>query len=318
MSFQNKYTARKGIWQGMELKTLKGELYILTATLCFAFMPILTKFTYRAGANTSQVLFVRFMLASVILWVYVIISRKDYRIGKEGILYLCVSAVFGYFTTAVFSYTALKYISAGLGDLLMYLYPPLIVLTKYVFFKEKISFKGAAALILSMIGIVLIVWTPDMHYNAIGIILGVLSAVSYCFYVMSLDSKRIKKVDSTVITTYIVTFCTITAFVYNLFVSRPSLLPPAGSMPYIILITVFSTVCAILLFCMGVKEIGSSKAAIISTIEPAITTALGAVILKEVISVYTIAGGLLIITGVILLQLGSKKSNGTAYMHEEV
>lgn len=284
------------------MKTIKGELLIFISAMGFGVMPVLAKFAYRAGSDVGQVLLVRFIFASVMLWVYVLAAGRNYRIGKSCVVYLAVSALLGYCTTAVFTYTAFKYISAGLADLLMFLYPTLIVLVKFLIYKEKMPVLCILALILSMVGMGLIVWTPDMHYNVVGITAGILSAFSYCFYVMSLGSDKIKDIDGIVITTYIVTFCTAGMFFYALFSSGGQIIPAYGSIIYILLISLLSTVVPILLFCLGVKDIGPSKAAIISTVEPAFATIFGAVMLGEAISLFTIIGGILILTGVILLQ----------------
>lgn len=284
------------------MKIKRGELYIIFSAAGFGLMPILAKFAYKTGANVNQVLLYRFIAASVMLWIYVLATRRDVKIGISNIAYLGVLGVLGYDSTAVLTFTAFKYISAGLADLLLFLYPPLIVALRYVLYKEKISKSGFTAMVLSISGIILIVWTPNGNYNIVGVITGVLSAVTYSFYVISLGAKRLHKIDGVVITTYITTFCTFGMLAYSSITRDAISLPGLNGFLFIILISIISTVMPILLFCLGVKEIGSSNASIISTIEPAVATFAGVAFLGETISIFTICGGALIISGVVLLQ----------------
>lgn len=287
----------------MDVKRFRGEGFIILSAAGFGIMPVLAKLTYRTGNNVNQVLLYRFIIASILLWTYVFIKGKDYKIGKNNIFYLGILGILGYSTTAVLAFTSFRFISAGLADLLLFLYPPIIVLIRRAFFKERIQKAGALALILSILGIGLIVWTPQINYDTVGVILGLLSALSYSFYVLSIGSKRIQDVDAVVITAYIVTFCSAGIFVYSLITQAPIGLPDLSGLLFISMLALLSTVLPILFFCMGVKIIGSSRASIVSTIEPAFATLAGAVVLGESISGYTIIGGFFIISGIILLQI---------------
>jgi drug/metabolite transporter (DMT)-like permease len=57
------------------------------------------------------------------------------------------------------------------------------------------------------------------------------------------------------------------------------------------------------MFFAGLSRIGPSRAAIVSTLEPAVTVALAAVILQENITLEQLAGGALILAAVIVLQV---------------
>jgi drug/metabolite transporter (DMT)-like permease len=58
----------------------------------------------------------------------------------------------------------------------------------------------------------------------------------------------------------------------------------------------------VLTFFAGIAKIGASRASIISTAEPGVTVALGALVLGESVSVVTLVGGTLVVAGVILIQ----------------
>jgi drug/metabolite transporter (DMT)-like permease len=56
----------------------------------------------------------------------------------------------------------------------------------------------------------------------------------------------------------------------------------------------------------GIGLIGASKAAIVSTTEPAVTVFLGAVLLNEPLSLVKLVGGLLIVVAVISLSTAKR------------
>ena len=72
---------------------------------------------------------------------------------------------------------------------------------------------------------------------------------------------------------------------------------------YAVAIAVLSTVVAILAFFAGLSLIGPSKAAIISTMEPAVTVALAALVLGERMRLDQALGGALILASVMVLQM---------------
>jgi drug/metabolite transporter (DMT)-like permease len=56
-------------------------------------------------------------------------------------------------------------------------------------------------------------------------------------------------------------------------------------------------------FFRGIKEIGASRAAIISTFEPAATAILAFLGLGEVLTIWQIAGGVIVLSGVLVLRM---------------
>jgi drug/metabolite transporter (DMT)-like permease len=62
-----------------------------------------------------------------------------------------------------------------------------------------------------------------------------------------------------------------------------------------------STVAAITWFFAGLKRVGPTRASTLSTVEPAVTVALAALMLDERIALVQLAGGALILAAVVLL-----------------
>lgn len=72
-------------------------------------------------------------------------------------------------------------------------------------------------------------------------------------------------------------------------------------------ISFISTVIALMAFLKGVKIIGASNAAVLSTLEPIVSIVLGVIILKEKITPIIILGSILILVSVVIITLGEKR-----------
>ena len=69
---------------------------------------------------------------------------------------------------------------------------------------------------------------------------------------------------------------------------------------------VLGTTIPVLTFILGLRMVGPSRAAIISTLEPAVTVMTAALVLGEHISLEQLLGGALILVSVLVLQYRAK------------
>jgi drug/metabolite transporter (DMT)-like permease len=67
-------------------------------------------------------------------------------------------------------------------------------------------------------------------------------------------------------------------------------------------VAVISTAIAILTFYAGARRIGAAQASLVSTIEPVWTIALAAILLGQTLTPIQLAGGVLVILGVLIAQ----------------
>ena len=70
----------------------------------------------------------------------------------------------------------------------------------------------------------------------------------------------------------------------------------------IVALALFSTVMPSVLFLMGLMRLGPVRTAIVSTVEPFLTAVLGALVLRQAVTVNILLGGAMIVSAVIVLQ----------------
>ncbi len=286
----------------MENQKLKGIVLIILSAFAFGLMPTFSKLALQEGLDISSLLALRFIIASVVVWGYILIKKISFKTSLSHFFYLILISVGGYAATSISYFTALSYISSYVVVILLYLHPSFIVMYEIIFLRKKKNSKKILALIVSTLGIILIVWSDNVSISVIGILLSFLSAFFYTFYILGLQEKRTKAMNPIVVTGYILLFSAISFLLKSLFTNTFYLSSSINGILYVVAFSLVSTVFAIFAFCIGVRLIGASRAAIISTLEPVFATILGVTLFEENLTLYSLIGGLLIIVAIIILE----------------
>ena len=100
--------------------------------------------------------------------------------------------------------------------------------------------------------------------------------------------------------------------VFNIF--KPIIIIDLSLKTYVLMIiaALGTSYLASVLFNLGVKEIGSSKAAIFSLFEPVFSVVFSALLLKETINIFTATGCALLVAGILglsIYDMRMKKNN---------
>jgi drug/metabolite transporter (DMT)-like permease len=200
-----------------------------------------------------------------------------------------------------FSYlSAIKYASAGLVALLLYLYPMFVFVLSATVLREKVTWLKAAALLLALTGTALTV--DPAGGQLIGILLAILSAVIYSVYIL-VGANVMKQVSA--IQSSLVIFAS-AAIVYGTLTAIRGAHFPATNMGWLGVagIVLVATVIPVATFLTGLERIGATNASMLSTLEPVVTVLLAGLLFHERLGTVTILGGALILVAVILLTRG--------------
>ncbi|SHI42627.1 DMT family transporter [Lutispora thermophila] len=282
----------------MDKKT--GVILTGISAACFGFLPVFASLAYRNGGNGVTLISVRFLSAAAILWIIVLLRHKQYKLGKLKIIQLFALGVFGYISATAGYFSALDYISAPFVALLFYSNPIIVCVLSFFIFKEEINTNKAIALSLSLLGLVLIVGFSIGNIHIKGVLLAVLAAFLYAGYIIA-SGRIVTGVDPIVATTYVVSSCAIVTIIFG-FITSSFVRINYIVFIYGFIMAFFSTVVAILFLFEGIKRIGTSNAAIVSSIEPIVTVLASTFILGERMTMPQIIGGIMVIMGIMVLQ----------------
>ena len=201
----------------------------------------------------------------------------------------------GYVGQAYCYFTALKYASAGLVALLLYLYPLFVTLLSALVLKERITALKWVALGLAVVGAALTAG-PESG-QLLGMSLAVGAALVYSGYII-VGAGVMKEVSSLQSSLVIFASAGITFWVLALFSGAP-LAIPASSWGIIAGIVLIATLIPVATFLAGLKRVGPS--AMLSTLEPVVTVLLAAGMFGELLKPVTLLGGVMILSAVLLV-----------------
>ena len=285
-----------------------GIVFALVGVLAFSFRPILIKLSYAAHpVSPVTLLFLRMTLSlpfflAIGWWLR---NREPRLTGRDWAAIVGLGFL-GYYAASFLDFIGLQWVGAGVGRLILYLFPTLVVLLSFLFLRKKPSWREIAALALSYAGIALVLSNQLAAENrlfALGAALVFASALCYAVYLVA-GSQMVKRVGSMRFTAYSTVIATVPAVIqFFALESAEALQLPPAVWGYAIILATASTVLPLFLQAEALNRIGANHFALIGAVGPvsvAVTSALG---LDEPFTAMQAVGGALVIFGVLLVSL---------------
>ena len=286
-----------------KLRRNAGLLLVSVSAVSFGLMPIFAKMAYAAGTSTYTLLFLRFLVATLFMFLLMIIRKMPLPSKREMVSFLLLGAL-GYVGVSLCYFSALNYASASVVALLEYTYPAMVMIGSVLFLKEKLTAGKFVSLCLAMVGAAIIIGT-DYAANLLGIVLAVLSALLYSVYIL-INSRVVKAGMGVQSSAFIMLGSTVVYGVMNIFVGFAPPTAPTG-FTAVFLLAMISTVLAFWSFLTGMEKTGASTAALASTLEPVVTVLSSVIFLSEKLTINIIVGGFLVLLALIIISLPSKE-----------
>lgn len=210
----------------------------------------------------------------------------------------------GLFSTAAF-YVMLIYAyreaGVAVATVLLYLAPTLVAVMAWLAYRLPVTREQRFALVISFVGVVGVAVGAGSASgtSALGIVLGLLSAVTYASY--SLIARfALQRLSASFVVTSSLIVGAAALWVVKLVVDGPAL-PPAAGIGLIALINgVGTTIAPLLLYTWGLGQLGPGRASLLATAEPAIAVLLAYAVLGERMSLIQAGGALAIAAGVVI------------------
>jgi drug/metabolite transporter (DMT)-like permease len=206
----------------------------------------------------------------------------------------------GYVGQAFCYLAALNYASSGLVALLLYLYPAFVTVLSVVVLHERMTRLKLLALLLALIGSGLTIGPAGGQL--LGILLALGAAGIYSIYII-VGAQVMKQVSAVQSSTVIMASAGAMAGV--LMAINGSHWPATAAGWWAVVgIVLIATVLPAVTFFIGLRRVGPTTAAMISTLEPVVTVLLAAWLEAERLQPLTLIGGGLILGAVLLLTQG--------------
>lgn len=291
-----------------------GIAMAVLGAILFSAKAIVVKFTYRYDIDAVTLIAFRMLFAmpffAVVAW------RQSRRAARGEIvtmtakerLQVCVLGLLGYYLSSFLDFLGLRYITASLERLILFLSPSLVVLLSALWFKRPIERRQWLAMVLSYAGVVL-VFAHDLSFGGGSeVLLGSLfvfgSAASYSVYLIC-SGELIKRIGPTRLVAYAMLVSCVACIIQFFVVHPPSMLiQPAAVYGYSIIHATLNTVVPVFMLMWAVSLIGAPTASLLGMVGPVSVLFLASWFLDEPITVWQMGGTVLVLAGVFALMGG--------------
>jgi len=281
----------------------KGSFYAIASGLCYGFIGYFGISLMDEGLSVFNMLFWRFLVTTLFMLIMLIpqyrILLKSFKESLKALFYGMIL----YSSSGILYFISSQSIGTGLSMVVFFIYPAIVMLFNVIFYKAKISKIYYFAFSMILIGMVLLVDTHKFMLDVFGIVLGILSAILYAFYIIASKNLNISPTLSTLMVSL---GCMLTCLISALIDS--SFYIPSGFNNWVDIssMALICTAFPILFLLEGLKYISSEKASILSVLEPVFVVILGIILLNEKVTGIRIIGIVIILSGALMTLLPNK------------
>lgn len=246
----------------------------------------------------------RFVCATVILFVWLLIRHEDLRLRRREILGMVVGGILGYTLNHIFENVGLALSTASEISLMMGVFPVLSLIVEGLMYHRKFSHMELAGIVLSVLGVALIVGPGTLSGAARGRRLAgdsliVLSGICWAFY--SLLVKNLAQSSSPAKTAmFQMLFGSLVLLPLAAAFENPPGQIPAVAAWAVAYLVVLCSVGGYSLYNYGVTGMTSTQAVNILNLIPVFGVLTSWVLLREAILPVQAAGGAIVLAGVVL------------------
>ena len=286
-----------------------GLLPILISGMTFGLLPGAVTICYKLGATRETMLVGRYLVLILVLLPFVLRKKGAFRVYKEHFWPLFAVSAAGA-ATPLMLYGAYRHMATGMVTTLHFLYPALVMLLEWIFFKKHITTRRWLCLALCAGG-VFFMTSPAGGINGVGLALTLGSTITWSLYIIGVDHFRPEGVSSLQMMFYVSLNSFAILLVYG-WISG-GLHPTLDARGWLAVAGVCAATAILgsLLFIVGIRHTDGQTAAIASTLEPITSIIFGVLALNEPFQWRSAVGSVLILAAVVLVSLKEKEKGAS-------
>lgn len=252
------------------------------------------------GFSAFEVLSYRWGIAALILSLFGVLSGCDFRLGRKDFAVVFALSLL----RAVTSFSliiAYQNIASGVASTIHFMYPLAVTLVMMIFFHEKKSLWVILAVILSLAGASMLtsgesgVKEGDLR---IGLIAASVSVFSYAGYIVGVQNTRAVKINSTVLTCYVMGLGALFYIIGAFSTSGLRMVTDGYTWLIILGLALPATAISNITLVQAIKYTGPTLTSILGAMEPLTAVVIGVFVFNELFTLSSVAGILLILLSV--------------------
>ena len=293
---------------------LTGVLLALTGVVTFSFRPVLIKLAYGYVRDPITLIALRMAFSLPFFLAAALWSGRGSRgrmLTVRELLVVFGLGAIGYYLASTLDFLGLQYVTAGVGRLLLFVYPTIVVLLSAALFKKPIRRRDVAALAVTYAGVTLVIAEAVGGENLdlpLGAVLVFCSALAYAVYLVigAEIAQRIGAIRFAALAISAACLCCILQFL----LLRPlsALALPKEVYGLMVIVAAVCTVIPVFLTAEALRRIGANQVAMIGAVGPISAIVFGGIVLGESMSWIQLAGAALVIVGVLLATVERRSS----------
>jgi drug/metabolite transporter (DMT)-like permease len=276
-----------------------GIALVVTSALGFGGLGVLARIADDEGADQTAVLALRFGIAAAAFGAVRLVRRRPAPRGRSLLGLMLMG--FLYFVQGACYFASVDRGSPGLAALLLYAYPALVVVLSAVVLGKRSPRPVLVSCAVALAGTAMIIGPTVGDGNPSAIAFGLTTAFTYSGYII-IGSQVLERVDPIWSSTVIMgtaAICTVAQ--YLLSSPRPAGPVTGEAWAAVLALAVVSTILPVSTFLAGLARIGPADASTLSSIEPATSVVLSAIVIGETLTGWSVAGGVLVIGAVVAI-----------------
>lgn len=274
---------------------MKYVIKILTAMMIWGSIGIFVRYI---PLPSIEIAFFRAIIASIFLFGVKIFTKKSKPIpfSLKDFYMLIISGIIISINWLLL-FQSYKYTTISNATLSYYTAPIFVILLSPIILKEKITLKKIMSVFVALVGLILIIsQNPSssgaLYNHPLGVFYGLTAAVLYAFVILL--NKRINNfsgIDRTFVQILVSAIFLLPLVLYRNQIHIGSI----NILIIILVLGVFHTGIAYLLYFSSIEHVSAQKASILSYIDPISAVMFGTIFLKEGLVPLQILGGILIL-----------------------
>lgn len=244
------------------------------------------------GASVESILFFRYLFAVIILGIFLVVIRQNFKVSAKQAGILLVLGLL-YSSSSLFLFEAYNYIASGLATTLVFLYPVLVAIIM-VFLRVVPSWPVWMAIAATFVGVLIMTQGGGGEsIDVVGVALALGSALVYSLFIVIVNRSRvIANISNTVLTFYAL-LVGVFVFMGQILLSDISITEGYSTgVDWLNLVglAILPTVVSMSSLAVATRNIGATKASVLGVFEPITAILIGALVFGEPLTANIIIG----------------------------
>lgn len=292
------------------MNRIKGILYAAVSSSTFGLAPFFSLTLLLAGFSAFEVLSYRWGVATIALTLFGWCSGCSFRLEKKDFLVVLLLSLL----RAVTSFSLLiayQNIATGVASTIHFMYPLAVSLVMMYFFQEKKSLWVMFAVFMSLLGAALLSSGELEAKNGdtiVGLVAACVSVFSYAGYIVGVRMTRAVRINSTVLTCYVMGLGTVLYFIGALTTSGLQLVADGYTWLIILGLALPATAISNITLVRAIKYAGPTLTSILGAMEPLAAVVIGVFVFKELFTLNSAIGIILILLAVSVVIFRKQKN----------